>query len=469
MSSLAGDPVEESEAGAISDPQLEAAPNPRFLSTFSWALYDLSNTIYSAAVVSIYFPAFIKDDMKVNDIWYALPSAIAALLVGLFSPLMGRISDRGGNRIQWLLWSTALSVVALFFMGVFPVLGIAVGLFVIANSTYQAALMFYDALLPSVSTPKNWGKISGWGVGLGYLGGLVGFLLVPILTELLFGKVVQQRLIDGKLVAKEEILNSNTFLVAAVLYALLSLPCFLFVKEKRYTIKAASEKITFRNSMTQTWRTLQEARKYPGLFIFLVSNFFYSDALNTVIVAMGVYSTEVIGMTSGERNGFLAFSTIFAVIGSIIFGYLTDRIGPKYSLNISLTLWVGVFVFAMAAPPRELFIFIGGPLAGIALGSVWVAARTLMIELTPPERLGEFIGIYNLTGKFAAVLGPAIWGITLFIFDPAGSWGKTGYQIAIGALLVLVGIGFFLHQRVPITNRRARGKQYLEAEVQATA
>lgn len=465
MSSLTGGPAETTTP----EPELEAAPKPGFLATFSWALYDLSNTIYSAAVVSIYFPAFISDDMKVNDIWYALPSAIAALLVGVFSPLMGKISDRGGNRIQWLLWSTILSVGALFLMGVFPILGIAVVLFVVANSAYQAALMFYDALLPSVSTPKNWGKVSGLGVGLGYFGGLAGFLLVPTVTGLIFGKVAQQRIVDGQAVTRVEIVNSNTFLVAAVMYGLLSLPCFLFVREKRYTVKQAEEKISFRNSLTQTWKTLQEARKYPGLLIFLVSNFFYSDALNTVIVAMGIYSTKVIGMTSEERNNFLAFSTVFAVLGSIAFGYITDRLGPKRTLNISLTLWVIVFVFAMVAPPRDLFIFLGGPLAGIALGSVWVAARTLMIELTPPERLGEFIGIYNLTGKFSAVLGPAIWGITLFIFDPAGSFGKAGYQIAIGMLLVLVLIGFFLHQRVPMTNRRERGEEYNKAETQASS
>ncbi len=456
MSSTTGEPLEGTASpGEVGSPSIEEATSPTFLATFSWALYDLSNTIYSAAIVSIYFPAFIKDDLKVNDIWYALPAAIAALLVGLASPLMGKLSDQGGNRIGWLVWSTVLSVVALFLMGVFPVLGAAVALFVVANSAYQAALLFYDSLLPSVSTPKNWGKISGVGVGLGYLGGLVGFLLVPLLTELIFGKAA-----NGK------ILNSNTFLVTAVLYGLLSLPCFLFVREKRYTVKQDRTRVTFRGSMTQTWRTLQQARHYPGLFIFLVSNFFYSDALNTVIVSMGVYSTKVIGLSDGERNGFLAFSTIFAVVGSIAFGYLTDRLGPKTALNISLTLWVGVFVFALVAPPATVFYFVGGPLAGIALGSVWVAARTLMIELTPPERLGEFMGIYNLTGKFAGVLGPLIWGVTLLIFDPDNGWGKTGYQIGVAALLVLVLIGFVLHQRVPVTNRKARGNEYIRAETQ---
>lgn len=443
-----------------------AEHKPGFLATFSWALYDLANTIYSAAIVSIYFPAFVKEDLKVNDIWYALPAALAALLVGIVSPLMGRISDRGGNRRRWLISSTFLSISALFLMGLFPVLGLAVALFVVANSAYQAALMFYDALLPSVSTTRNWGKVSGLGVGLGYMGGLIGFLLVPIITELIFGKVTRQVERNGTLVTEQAILNSNTFLVAAVLYGLLSLPCFFLVREKHYTVKDDGEKITFRNSLTQTWRTLKEARQYPGLFIFLVSNFFYSDALNTVIVAMGIYSTEVIGFSSTERNNFLAFSTIFAVVGSILFGYVTDRLGPKTSLNISLTMWVLVCLFAIVAPPSTIFFFVGGPLAGVALGSVWVAARTLMIELTPPERLGEFMGIYNLTGRFAAVMGPLIWGLTLFIFDPASGWGKTGYQIAVGALFLLIVVGFVLHQRVPVTNRRKRAAEYVQAEIQ---
>jgi MFS transporter, UMF1 family len=452
-----------------------ATERPGFWATFSWALYDLANTIYSAAIVSIYFPAFIKNDLRVNDIYYALPAAVAALLVGIFSPLMGRISDRGGNRMRWLVISTLLSIGALTLMGIFPILGIAILLFVVANSAYQAALMFYDALLPSVSTPGNWGKVSGLGVGLGYLGGITGFLLVPWLTERIFGtSLIAQANVDGTnqvinpfggAIVKPDILSANTFLVTAVLYLVMSLPCFFFVREKRYAGESTdTEKITFRDSFVQLYKSLKGARAYPGLLIFLVSNFFYSDAVNTVIVAMGVYSTEVIGFSSGERNGFLAFATIFAVFGGFACGYLNDRVGPKFSLNLTLALWVVIFIFAIAAPPKSLFFYLGGPLAGIALGSTWVSARTMMIELTPPQRLGEFMGIYNMTGRFSAVLGPLVWGLTLFVFDPAAGWGKTGYQIGIGILGVLLVIGFVLHQFVPVINRKARAAEYVAAE-----
>jgi MFS transporter, UMF1 family len=424
---------------------------PTKLSTFAWALYDMANTVYSAAIISIYFPAYVKDDLKINDIWYALPTAISLLIVGLFSPLMGAISDRGGNRMTWLVWSTALSVSSLFLMGVVPLAGMVIALFVVANASYQAALMFYDALLPSVSSPQNWGKVSGLGVGLGYFGGLIGFLVVPAIAGLIYGSGYA---------------NAATFIPTAVIYLLLSLPCFFLVKEKHYTVKKKGEKLSFGRTLSNTWRTILAARQYKGLFIFLISNFFYSDALNTVITAMGIYSTEVIGFTPGERNGFLAFATIFAVVGSLIFGWVSDRIGPKASLNISLGMWTVLFIITIAAPPVWFFFWIGGPLAGIALGSVWVATRTLMIELTPPERLGEFMGLYNLTGKFSAVLGPLTWGITLAIFDPAKpEFAKVGYQIAVSMLLVLIIVGWVLHQFVPKTNRKARAQEYIEAEV----
>ncbi|NWJ48227.1 MAG: MFS transporter [Chloroflexi bacterium] len=437
---------------------------PTVLATWSWATYDLANTIYSAAIISIYFPAWVKNELKIEDIWYALPMSISMLIVGVFSPLLGALSDRGGNRMKWLGGATILSIGALFLMGVAPALGagVAVSLgsgiifFIVANVGYQSALMFYDSLLPSVSTTSNWGKVSGLGVGLGYFGGIIGFLGVGYLGDMLYGA--------GALTGDNP-KNSDSFFIAAILYLLFSIPCFIFVRERHYKTEQEAAKLTFTSTMTQTLRTFKQSMLYPGLFVFLVANFFYSDALNTVITAMGIYSTEVIGFSPSQRNGFLAFATIFAVVGSIIFGFVADKIGSKQALNISLSIWVVVFVIAMAAPPRDFFFWIGGPLAGIALGSTWVSARTLMVELTPPERLGEFMGLYNLTGKFSAVLGPVLWGGTLLLFNPNDpKVGNLGYQIAVGTLLAVVIIGFVIHQFVPAQSTEVR-KAYSRAEI----
>jgi UMF1 family MFS transporter len=406
------------------------------LAVGSWALYDFANTIYSLNIISVFFPAFIVKDLKLNDAVYAYPMSLSLLIVALISPLLGGLSDRmGGRRIPWLVVTTLLCVVATLLMGTLPDLWMIIFALVVSNIGYQTALIFYDALLPSVSNTLNWGKISGLGVGVGYAGALLGGLLVTIIVG------------NGP--------NKDTFIPTALLFLVFSLPCFLFVKEMHITVHGVTtrkdvERITWRGSLTQTWRTILETRKVPGLFTFLVANFLYSDALNTVIVAMGVYATQVIGFNSAIEV--LSPAIVAAVLGSWLFGLVTDGLTSKQSLIISLTMWVGVFVAAILITDKFMFQWIIAPVAGVALGSTWTAARTMMIELSPREKLGEFLGIYNLTGKFSAVLGPALWGTTLWLLDPH-IFGRFAYQMAIGTLLVVVLLGFAIHLRTPNIRR----------------
>lgn len=405
------------------------------LAVGSWSLYDFANTIYSLNIISVFFPAFIKE-LGLNDAVYAYPMSLSLLIVALISPLLGGMSDQmGGRRMPWLIGTTLLCVGATVLMGLLPGVGLIILALVISNIGYQTALIFYDALLPSVSNTLNWGKISGLGVGVGYAGALFGGVLVTLIVG------------NGS--------NKDTFIPTALLFLVFALPCFLFVKETRVASSGGGrvtgiERVTWRGTLTQTWRTLMETRKVPGLFTFLIANFLYSDALNTVIVAMGVYATQVIGFKSAIEV--LSPAIVAAVIGSWLFGLVTDGLTSKQSLIISLTMWVGVFVAAIFVTDKFVFQWVIAPVAGIALGSTWTAARTMMIELSPPEKLGEFLGIYNLTGKFSAVLGPGLWGTTLLLLDPA-TYGRFAYQVAIGTLLVVVLLGFAIHLRTPNIRR----------------
>jgi UMF1 family MFS transporter len=133
-------------------------------------------------------------------------------------------------------------------------------------------------------------------------------------------------------------------------------------------------------------------------------------------------------------------------------GLVTDWLTAKQALIIALLMWAGVFAAAMFTTDPFIFQWVIAPVAGIALGSTWTAARTMMIELSPPERLGEFLGLYNLTGKFSAVLGPLLWGTTLLLLDPR-QYGQFAYQVAIGTLLVMVLVGLGLHLRTPNIRR----------------
>lgn len=287
------------------------------------------------------------------------------------------------------------------------------------------------ALTPAVAPQAI--IVSGLGVGLGYAGALAGLTAVTFIIG------------DNS--------SQEAFLPTALLFLIFAIPCFLFVRDKRLNVdrKVSTESISSRGYATQLWRTLQDTRKVPGLFTFLVANFFYSDALNTVIIAMSIYSTEVIGFD--RPLTVLAPAIIAAVVGAWVFGFVTDRLTAKISLVISLVMWVGVFLAAMFITDRFIFQWLIAPLAGIALGSTWTAARTMMIELSPPAKLGEYMGIYNLTGKFSAVLGPFLWGTTLLLLDPA-QYGQFAYQVAIGTLLMMVVIGLVIHLRTPNIERQ---------------
>jgi len=414
------------------------------LSVGSWALYDFANTIFSLNIVSNYFPQYVVVDHGLKDAVYAYPQAFALLLVALVMPLLGALSDRAGRRMPWLVGFTLLCIAMTAVMGLVDNVWLVIAAFVIANIGYQTALVFYDALLPAVSTTLNWGKISGFGVGLGYVGALFGGLVVT----LLLGDTYK---------------NQDAFLPTAILFLIFALPCFFFVREHHkgqvYGSQDASARrelqpLSWRNAFTQIWHTLQDAREVPGLMRFLVANFLYSDALNTVIIAMGVYATQVIGFKS--VFSVLAPATIAAVIGSWIFGIVTDRLTAKHALIISLSLWIPVLLAAIFITDQAIFQWGIATLAGVALGSTWTSARTMMVELSPPHKLGEFMGIYNLTGKFSAVLGPALWGTTLLVLDPDVVGKHLAYGIAIGTLLLMVILGLVIHLGTP-NIRRVKG------------
>ncbi len=459
---------------------------PSFLSTGSWILYDFAFHFFAFNIVSVYFPLFVKN-LGQDDWVYSVPQSLAQLVIAFTCPLVGALSDRGGGRR--LPWLTALTLIAIVFavgMGLVPSSGLwlIILFYVLSNIGYQTALLFYDSLLPSVSTTTTWGTISGWGQGIGYIGALAGGLVV------------------GKIVNVSAGFEQNGFIPSALLYLVFAIPCFFLVKERKVRLtaqgrieaeeasgdalrpglergltdvgkdEAASTMVkevepndyrfdwrSLRHSLSQTWRTLKDTRDYPGLFPFLVSNFFYTDAMNTVIIAMGVYATEVVGFK--DATSVLAPAIVAAVIGSAIFGYVTDGLSSKQGLIISLLLWMVVFVALIVFTDKIIFQFVIAPLAGIALGSVWVEARTMMIELSPPERLGEFMGIYNITGRFAAVIGPLIWGGTLFLFNPK-TFGRLGYQIAIGALLLMIVVGFVIHLSTPNIKRSKDGQKVIK-------
>ncbi len=423
----------------------DAARNRSRLGVSSWALYDLANTIFSFNIISYLAPLWVlaiyarlgRSQGEANLVW-GLAVGASMLLNALVSPVMGAVSDRAGVRKPFLLFFTALCIVPTALAGIvgdatgFGVLGLyfwwGLAILAIANFGYQAALIYYDSMLPEVSTPETRGRVSGIGVGLGYVGTIVGGLAVRFLTFQ-----------DGK----PTVLS---FVVTAVLFGLLALPIFMVIRERRGRTAHALTQVDLRGSWAQIARTARHASEFPGLLRFLVARLLYTDPINTVIQFMAVFATAAVGYSDADAQTVLILVTVVAIVMSFVWGFVVDRIGPKRTLSTVLAIWCISLVLAALTLDRTLFLLVGA-LAGAALGGTWVSDRVFMLRLSPPEMVGEFFGLYGLAGKFSAVTGPVIWGITLFLLEP--SIGRDAYRFAVIAQLALMVAGFLVLRGVP--------------------
>jgi UMF1 family MFS transporter len=409
----------------------------------SWALYDFANTIFSYAVVSTAMGIWLTAPEQLGEAnGQALFSAAVVISVGLnalFSPVLGAMSDRGGRRLPFLLFFTVLVIVPSSIIGFTPAVLGAI-LFAIANFAYQAALIFYDATLKTVSLPESRGRLSGIGVGIGYMGTISVGLLLAVAT------------VDVDLI----------FLVAGILFAIFAVPIFVFVRE-RATNDQRFHLRDVPGSMGQLPESIRDARAIPGLGRFLVARFFYSDAVNTIIVVMSVIAVRAMDMTTSQFLYVSVLLTVVAIIASFVWGRLVDRFGPKRTLLWVLASWaigliLGAFAIGLGGVHEgagaegyvgiALFI-LAGAIVGSGLGGVQVADRVFMLRLSPPAKLGEFFGLYGLVGKGSQVVGQSIYGLLVWMLFE--TMGNGAYQVAVLTLIVTMLIGYWLIR--PVSDR----------------
>ena len=365
---------------------------------WSWVAFDLANTIFSMGIVSLYFPLWMREAVGSEraDTLYGNLSSLSYFAIFLVSPLLGAMTDRARRRMPFLVVSTVLCVACTALLGRFGFWPTVIA-FLVANAAYQAGLQFYDAMLPEVSTAQNRGRISGIGVGVGYFGSFLALGLGFLTADM-----------------------TLRFLLVAAGFLLFAMPCFLFVRERgNADPRPVFSWRMIRESTAATIATLRSGREHPGLLRFLVGRVFYTDAINTVIAFMGLYVVNV-AVAAGRDEAsaqrlvmyVMAAAIGFAVVGGFVWGRWVDRIGPRRTLDRVLWLWVGTFLLAAAAGLFSLpvgVLFVVAVMAGVALGGIWSADRPLMLRLAPPDRVGEFYGLYGMVGRFSAITGPFIW------------------------------------------------------------
>ena len=408
---------------------------------WSWVLYDFANTIFSVSILSYFFPLWLGDELGAGAGAVNGATAVSALFVVLTAPVLGALADLRQRRVPYLIVFTLISVALTAGLDLAGGVVVGVALFVAADLAFQSALVFYNALLPGVSAGRGAGRISGYGTAAGYVGTILALVVLTVFVTQ--AETMRDLLgpLGGWMDTGHEP-NSNAFLPTAVLYLLFSLPAFFFVPDRAVR---APRPVALGAAYRDVVSTVRNLRGYAGLGTFILATVLYMDAANTAIANMALYGREVVEMEGEEIRNLLLFSTVFAAVGSVGFGYASDKAGPKRALVAVLVLWLAAIVITAIAPsPRMLYL--AGPLVGIALGGTWTVSRVMLVALSPPEKLGEFFGIYSLAGKVSAVAGPAITALLLTLF---GGLGTVAYRISIGSLALIMALGLFLLLRVP--------------------
>ncbi len=396
---------------------------------FVWTLFDLANTAFYVIILTVGFPLYFKEIINIGnkngDFLWGLAFSISMLIVALISPFLGAIADYTSDKKKFLLLLTMLCILAtsaLYFTSSNTIL-LGIILLILANIGFEGGLVFYDAFLPEITTERSYGRVSGYGFAMGYIGSLVTLLIV--LPYYSFGFV------------PENLQNIRfTFIIAAFFFLFFSLPLFLFLKEKKNNISFNFSLLKIGYQRVHT--TFKEFNKYKNIGKFLLSYFLYIDAINTIIIFSSIFARETLNFELTEIIILFAIVQSSAIIGSIFFGILSDKIGQKKTLTITLFLWLLIIIFSYFVQNKDLFYLVGG-MAGLALGSSQSTSRSLMSKITPVEKKTEFFGFYSFFGKASAIIGPLIFGFV------SSAINQRTAIISIGLIIVT---GLFLLQRV---------------------
>jgi UMF1 family MFS transporter len=402
------------------------APKPRLAPAAAWCLYDWANsafpTVIATFVFSAYFTSAVAETPEQGTTLWAWGTALSGLLIAVLSPTLGAIADRGRRRKPWLAGFSVLTIVAsglLYLVAPDPsyaLLGLV--LVVIANTAFEVGIVFYNALLPSVAPDRWLGRISGWGWGLGYAGGLGGLVIALFLFVQAdpppFG-------LDPDPDSLEHI--RATCLLVAVWYAAFAWPLFIWVPDRapddpREAPGAPVRALTAaREGLATLWTSLKALpKKDPNLLRFLVARMLYTDGLNTLFAFGGIYAAGTFGMSFPDIVMFGIAMNVAAGLGAAGFAWVDDWIGSRTTVILGLIGMTGFGIGILLVEDPTWFWILGLSMS-VFFGPVQAPSRTLMARLAPPEMRAEMFGLFALSGRITAFLGPLVLGWVVLLTD----------------------------------------------------
>lgn len=403
------------------------APGVRPREVWSWAMYDFANSGYTTVVITAVFSAYFVAEVAGNAPWatFAWTAALALsyALIMVTAPLIGAWADARAAKKR-LLAVTTLGCIT--FTAALACIGrgdvaTAMALIVLSNFFFGSGENLIAAFLPEIAEGEALGRVSGWGWSLGYFGGLVALgICLAYVTHA-----------QGQGATAAEFVPV-TMLITAAIFALASLPTFLFLRERAQPQAGAGTAV--RAAFSRLAETLRTAQRYRDLRRFLVCLVFYQAGIQTVIALAAIYAQQAMSFSTRDTILLILVVNVTAAIGAFGFGYVQDRLGHVPTIALTLAGWVLTVLLAWMAEGAALF-WVAANLVGLCLGSSQSAGRALVGYLSPPGRQAEFFGLWGLAVKLSSILGPLTYGAVTWV-----SGGDHRLAILITGSYFLIGI-----------------------------
>lgn len=399
----------------------------------AWAFYDWANsafpTVVSTFVIAAYFAQAIAPDPVTGQAYWGWMQASVGVVVGLLSPLLGAIADRGGRRRAMLLLFTLLTSAAtamIWFAAPDPAFVLVALLTVaIASIGFEFATVFYNAMLPQVATRETMGRVSGLGWGLGYLGGLACLGLALLLL------VRPDPSPFGLDRGQAEHVRAVALLVAVWILAF-GWPVIVFLADSPPDGGRPPWGQAIRQGVGELLGILRRLPSSPQLARFHLARLLYTDGLNMLFAFGAIFAAGAFGMTIEEILLFGIALNVTAASGAAGFALVEDRVGSRRVVALSLAALIGLGTLLLLAEGKAAF-WVLALLLGLFLGPAQAASRTLMARLAPPGEVTAQFGLFALSGRVTGFLGPMVLATVT---------AATGSQhVGMAVILVFLGLG----------------------------
>ncbi|MDN5371275.1 MAG: transporter, family [Carnobacterium sp.] len=403
----------------------------------SWILQDWANSAYSIMITTAVFPLFFKavatgaDVSAANSTAYlGYANSIGTLVVSMLAPILGAIADYKGYRNPMFTLATGWGIIATISFAFISDENWQLLLILYAFSSigFSAANIFYDASLVDSTTPNRMDRISSAGYGWGYIGSSIPFVIFIIFQ------------LTGILPISQIALIKGGFVATALWWFVFTIPYWKNVKQKTYIEKQPH---VIKNSFLRLWKTIKNVRQHRNVFLFLIAYFFYIDGVGTIFKMATSIGSDV-GLSTNDLIIVMMITQLVAFPFSILYGILAGRFGNKKMIYVGIATYTFICIFALSLDSLLTFIVLA-VLVGTAQGGVQSLSRSLFGQLIPKENANEFFGFYNIFGKFAAVIGPLLVGITSQI-----TGNSLNGVFALIILFIIGGIALYFVEEPPL-------------------